>query len=47
MEKEIKEINKKLDSIIAKREYPNSINDIDDVCEKLDEIINLLNEKAE
>lgn len=47
MEKELEEINKKLEIIVSKREYPNSTKDVDDICEKLDIIINLLREKAE
>lgn len=43
MEKELKEINEKLDDIVAKREYPLSMKNIDNVCEKLDIIIELLN----
>lgn len=42
MEKELSEIIKKLDVISNKREYPNSVHDIDTVCEKLDTIIDLL-----
>lgn len=47
MEKELEEINKKLEIIVSKRGYPNSTKDADDICEKLDIIINLLREKAE
>lgn len=47
MEKELKEISKKLDALNNRREYPNSLKDIDDICDKLDIIIELLNKKVE
>nr|DAJ09206.1 MAG TPA: hypothetical protein [Caudoviricetes sp.] len=47
MEKELEKINQKLDIIVSKREYPNSARDADDICEKLDIIIDLLRKKAE
>lgn len=46
MEEELKEINKKLENIIGRREYPDSTQDMDDICDKLDQIIDLL-KKAE
>ncbi len=47
MEENLKEINEKLDILTRRREYPNSTNDIDNICEKLDRIIELLSKKAE